>query len=159
MSTYRKMTEENVRSILGFLTSYDSPAKTIRWQDIEEYSKFTRQALQAHPRIKETYQATKSRLSNEKAALKSAKPQLDSVASAKLVEKLYARIAVLENQHELWRRRWYCIAYNIRNQGVQMFDIDKPVPIGAKPLSGKEIRSELGNLRTSLQLCENPRNT
>jgi hypothetical protein len=137
------MTEGDIKQIVAYLASYSSPEQTLRWKDVEQHSKFTRQALQAHSRIKEAYQAAKSRLAGERVSDKKAKPLLDSAASAELVEKLYARIAVLENQQELWRRRWFCIAYNIRNQGIQMFDIDKPVPIGAKQLSAKEIRSEL----------------
>lgn len=140
---YRKITEGDIKQIVNFLASYSSPGNTLRWQDIEGYSKFSRQALQAHSRIKEAYREAKSRLAKEKADKRTAIPQLDSAASAELVEKLYAKIAVLENQHELWRRRWYCIAYHIRQEGIQMFDIDKPVPIGAKHLSAKEVRSEL----------------
>ena len=143
MSSYRKMTDGDIKSILRFLASYDSPEYSLRWRQVEEHSKFTRQALQAHPQIKKAFQDAKSKLLAEKISQKDAKPQLDSAASAELVEKLYARIAVLEHQQELWRRRWFCIAYNIRNQGIQMFDVDKSVPIGAKQLSAKEIRREL----------------
>lgn len=143
MTSYRKMTEGDVKRIVSYLTSYNSPEQMLSWKHVEQYSKFTRQALQAHSRIKEAFQAAKAKLSNEKASEKNAMPLLDSLASAELVKKLYARIALLENQQELWRRRWFCIAYNIRSHGVQMFDIDKPVPIGAKHLSDKEVRAEL----------------
>lgn len=143
MTSYRKMTEGDVKRIVVYIISYNSPEQMLSWKHVEQYSKFTRQALQAHPRIKEAFQAAKSKLANERASEKNVKPLLDSLASPDLVKKLYARIALLENQQELWRRRWFCIAYNIRNQGIQMFDIDKPVPIGAKQLSDKEIRTEL----------------
>jgi len=143
MTSYRKMTESDVKKITSYLISYNSLENVLSWKNVEQYSKFTRQALQAHPRIKEAFQAAKLKLANERASAKNSTPLLDSKATTELVKKLSARIALLENQQELWRRRWFRIAYNIRNQGVQMYDIDKPVPIGIKQLSDKEMRAEL----------------
>jgi len=143
MKSYRRVTEGDIKRILGYLASYNSQEQALTWKHVEQFSKFTRQALQSHSKIKEEFQSAKSRLSLERESKKNAKPLLESLASSDLLEKLYARIALLENQQELWRRRWFCIAYNIRSQGVQMFDIDKPVPIGAKQLADREVRAEL----------------
>lgn len=145
MKSYRRVTEGDIKRIVNYLASYSSPEQALSWKHVEQFSKFTRQALQSHSKIKEEFQSAKSRLTIEREAKKNPKPLLDSLASSDLLEKLYARIALLENQQELWRRRWFCIAYNIRSQGVQMFDIDKPVPIGVKQLSDKEIRAELSH--------------
>lgn len=143
MKSYRRVTEGDIKRIIGYLASYSSQEQALTWKHVEQFSKFTRQALQSHSKIKEEFQSAKSRLSLERESKKNAKPLLEPLASSDLLKKLYARIALLENQQELWRRRWFCIAYNIRSQGVQMFDIDKPVPIGAKQLADREVRSEL----------------
>ena len=143
---YRKMTEGDIGSILLFLENYNPETNVLRWQDVEEHSKFTRQALQAHPRIKEAYLSTKSRLAEARSAKPSATVSL--VMGPEFEEQitaLYKRIEILEHQHELWRRRWYCIAYHIRNEGLQMFNIDKSVPIGSPPMSAKDVRKILEN--------------
>lgn len=139
--SYRKMTEGDIGSILQFLESYTPETNVLRWQDVEEHSKFTRQALNAHPRIKEAYTSAKSRLAatrNNRSA--PAAPVALTPEFEGLIETLYKKIQVLEHQQELWRRRWYRIAFHIRNEGVQMFNIDKPVPIGTPPIPDKEVR-------------------
>jgi hypothetical protein len=143
VKSYRRVTEGDIKRIVDYLASYSSPEQVLSWRHVEQFSKFTRQALQAHPVIKEEFQSAKSRLAIERESRKNPKPPLDTQASSDLIEKLYERITLLEHQQELWRRRWFCIAYNIRREGVQMFDIDKPVPIGAKQLTDREIRAEL----------------
>jgi hypothetical protein len=143
MKSYRRVTEGDIRRIVDYLASYSSPEQVLSWKHVEQFSKFTRQALQAHPMIKEEFQSAKSRLAIEREYRKNAKPVLDTQVSSDLIEKLYEKIKLMEHQHELWRRRWFCIAYNIRREGIQMFDIDKPVSIGAKQLTDREIRAEL----------------
>ena len=142
--SYRKMTDGDIGSILQFLEDYNPEANVLRWQDVEEHSKFTRQALQAHPRIKEAYLSAKSRLAEVRSSKQS--PTATLVMGAGFeeeIKELYRKIETLEHQRELWKRRWYCIAYHIRNAGVQMFDIDKPVPIGSPPMSEKDVRKIL----------------
>lgn len=142
--SYRKMTEGDIGSILRFLEDYNPEANVLRWQDVEEHSKFTRQALQAHPRIKEAYLSAKSRLAEARNTKHSPTASLSLGAEfEEQIKALYKRIEILEHQRELWKRRWYCIAYHIRNAGVQMFNIDKPVPIGSPPMSDKEVRKIL----------------
>lgn len=144
MVSFRKMTDGDITSIILFLENYNPNNNVLRWQDVEEYSKFTRQALHAQPRIKVAYLAAKSRLAEVRNAahLPSAPPAL-APEFEEQIKALYKKIQILEHQHELWRRRWYRIAYNIRKEGVQMFNIDKPVPIGSPPISDKEVRKIL----------------
>lgn len=144
MTSFRKMTEGDISSILQFLESYTPKTNVLRWQDVEEYSKFTRQALHAQPRIKAAYLSAKTRLADARNAKPT--PTTSLVLAPEFEEQikaLYKKIQILEHQHELWRRRWYRIAFHIRNEGVQMFNIDKPVPIGSPPISDKEVRKIL----------------
>ena len=144
MTSFRKMTEGDISSILQFLESYTPKTNVLRWQDVEEHSKFTRQALHAHPRIKEAYLSAKTRLAEARNASPApTKPLALAPEFEEQIKALYKKIQILEHQHELWRRRWYRIAYNIRKEGVQMFNIDKPVPIGSPPISDKEVRKIL----------------
>jgi len=139
--SYRKMTEGDVVAIVEFLESYRSDENVIRWQDVEAFSKFTRQALNAHPKIKAAYRSAKDRLADARQVESSPAPVCGvSAEIAEEMESLRKKIAVLEHQQVLWRRRWYCIAYHIRQQGIQMFNVDRPVPIGSPPLSEKEVR-------------------
>jgi hypothetical protein len=144
MMSYRKMTEGDIGSILQFLESYTPETNVLRWQDVEEHSKFTRQALNAHPRIKEAYSSAKSRLAEARINRSaSTEPVALTPEFEEHIQALYKKIQLLEHQHELWKRRWYRIAFHIRNEGVQIFSIDKPVPIGSPPLSDKEVRKIL----------------
>lgn len=141
---YRKMTEGDIGSILLFLEDYTPETNVLHWKDVEEHSKFTRQTLQAHPRIKEAYLSAKSRLAEARNTKYSATASFALAPEfEEQIKALYKRIETLEHQHELWRRRWYCIAYHIRNAGVQMFNIDKPVPIGSPPMSATDVRKIL----------------
>ena len=139
--SYRKMTEGDVVAIVRFLESYRSDENVIRWQDIEDFSKFTRQALNAHPKIKAAYRSAKDRLAEARQVESSPAPICGvSAELTEEIESLRKKIAMLENQQVLWRRKWYCIAYHIRQQGIQMFNVDKPVPIGSSQLTDKEVR-------------------
>lgn len=158
MMSYRKMTEADIGSILRFLENYSPKANVLRWRDVEEYSKFTRQALQAHPRIKEAYLLSKSRLAEARATKNSvAAPLILAPEFEEHIKSLYKQIEIMQHQHELWRRRWYCIAYHIRNAGVQMFNMDKPVAIGSPPISAKDVRKILENFDQDIPPVANHR--
>lgn len=143
--TYRKMTDADVRRITKFIDECAESVGGLTWKAIEENSKFTRQALQAHALIKESYLQAKQKISEAR------KPKLPeerilTLAAPEVAEeivRLRKRIEILEHREELWRRRWYCIAYHIRKEGVQMSDIDKPVPLGSIPLTAKNVRDTL----------------
>ena len=145
--SYRKMTENDVVAVVKFLEGYRSDENVLRWQDVEVFSKFTRQALNAHPKIKAAYRSAKDRLAEARQVEIAPVATWSSSAEAtEEIESLRKKIAMLENQQVLWKRRWYCIAYHIRQQGIQMFNVDKPVPIGSLPLSDKEVRQILEEL-------------
>lgn len=159
MMSYRKMTEGDIGSILQFLQSYTPETNVLRWQDVEEHSKFTRQALNAHPRIKEAYSSAKSRLAE---ARNNRSAPTNPVALApefeEQIQVLYKKIQMLEHQQELWKRRWYCIAFHIRSEGVQMFNIDKPVPIGSPSIPDKEVRKILETFDQDIPPVANRKN-
>ncbi|KGK23458.1 hypothetical protein [Pseudomonas plecoglossicida] len=138
------MTDRDVQAIVQFLLNYSPESNVLRWQDVEGFSNFTRQALSANTRIKSAYQTAKKRLAESRKVV--VEPVLNYEAPADLLRRIKAledQVEVLENQRALWRRRWYCIAYHIRQQGIQMFNVDKPVPIGSPVLPDKEVRKIL----------------
>ncbi|WP_074758974.1 hypothetical protein [Pseudomonas abietaniphila] len=141
--TYRKMTEGDIRLILAFVQNFEPESNVLRWRDVEAHSNFTRQALQAHPQIKSAFLAAKERLIQKRPENKELDSSSASVPSSEKVRALTEKIALLEHQQEIWRRRWYCIAYHIRQQGIQMFDVDKPVPLGRQALTTKDVRKIL----------------
>lgn len=143
--SYRKMTDHDIKFVVAFIENRADRGNPITWKLIEESSRFTRQALQAHPVIKTAYLKAKQEISDLKEQ-NANKDVLLNVAPSELADEikvLRKRIEVLEQQQVLWRRRWYCIAYHIRNRGIQMSSIDKPVPLGQPPLTMKEINSTL----------------
>lgn len=138
------MADRDVQAIVRFLLDYCPESNVLRWQDVEGFSKFTRQALSANPKIKSAYQAAKKRLAESRKVVVEQVVSYEAPADLlRKIKDLQGQIEVLENQRALWRRRWYCIAYHIRQQGIQMFTVDKPVPIGSPVLPDKEVRKIL----------------
>lgn len=139
------MTDADVRKITKFIDECAESVGGLTWKAVEENSKFTRQALQAHALIKASYLKAKQKISESRKPKSPEEKILDLAAPGVAAEivRLRKKIEMLEHREDLWRRRWYCIAYHIRSQGVQMSDIDKPSPLGATPLTAKQVRGTL----------------
>ena len=98
----------------------------LTWAVLENQFQFSRQSMQAKPAIKAAYDAAKQALSKGNIT---SKEVLD-----KTVDELKAEIAALKIQvnnfqekEQKWKKRWQQIAYHIRQKGIQMSDVDKPV--------------------------------
>lgn len=145
---YRKMNESDVRRVLHYLDA-EVGNDRLTWQMLEEFSGFTRQALQARGDIKGSYDAAKARVRAAKSGLT---PEIEfngSVPDELLDElaELRKKVEVLEFREAAWRRRWYCIAFNVRQQNlVQMVDVDKGVPLSAQGISQKQVHQILDAL-------------
>ena len=82
--------------------------------------------MQAKPQIKAAYDVAKQSLSKGEVT---SKEVLD-----KTVDELNAEVAALkiqisnfEEKEKKWKKRWQQIAYHIRQKGIQVSDVDKPV--------------------------------
>ena len=96
----------------------------LTWKIVVDQFGFSRQSLQAKPQIKAAYDNAKQALSG---GLVKSKKQTESEYESLLVELERTKIE-LENykqKEQLWLRRWQQIAFNIRQKGIQISDIDK----------------------------------
>jgi hypothetical protein len=139
---YRKMSESDVGRVLQFLSSVTADAK-LTWRDVEEFSGFTRQALQARDDIKGAYDVAKKIVRQGKDYRSPGQEiPLPVNTDQALRDELLAlreRVKQLENQEALWNRRWYRIAYNIRQQGIQMVAVDKVIPLESKGMTSRQV--------------------
>ncbi|MCH5530978.1 protein kinase [Pseudomonas syringae pv. syringae] len=135
----RRMSSVDIRLIIHELDCWARGERTgeLSWSLVEEYSGFTRQALNSRPEIKAAF-------GTAKVALKGgiAKTRMDAVAdNASLLaenNRLKAEIALYAAREAGWKARWQRIAYHIRSQGFQMGRIDRPAPDGAKLPSDRD---------------------
>ncbi|WP_213071515.1 protein kinase [Acinetobacter wuhouensis] len=115
-----RITRELNKWAMGYLGS------KLTWAILEERFKFSRQSMQAKPAVKAAYDVAKRSLSKGEIT---SKEVLD-----KTVDELNAEVAALkiqisnfEEKEKKWKKRWQQIAYHIRQKGIQISDIDKPV--------------------------------
>lgn len=142
----RFLSESNVKAVIKYLALLpeDRTVFKVTWGMISDYSGFSRQALQANSDIKKAYLLAKQGFRAR------SKPYLHHRASAKNSKNLInenialrARVEQLEAREVFWKLRWYTVAYNIRQHGLQMERIDRPVPFSGPAMNQKEIQSIL----------------
>lgn len=117
----------------------------LTWAIIEDRFKFSRQALQAKPEIKAAYDVAKQSLSNSLVISKEATEESNLKLQIER-ESLKNQIAMFKEKEEKWKRRWQKIAYHVRQKGIQMSDVDKPVPSEANLPSHTETEKILKEL-------------
>lgn len=139
MSKFKRMSDYESESIVLELNKWAQGmlGSKLTWAILEDKSGFSRQTLQAKPAIKAAYDLAKSSLSGGLAAKKNAALK-DSGALQVENQQLRTEIESWRKKEKLWQLRWQRIAFNIRNSGMQMVNIDRDIPQGAKPLSDKE---------------------
>lgn len=140
----RRMSIADIRSIVRELDCWAKGERTgdLSWGLVEEYSGFTRQALNARPEIKAAFGTAKAGL---KGGL--AKARMDAVAdNASLIaenHRLKTEIGLHIAREAGWKARWQRIAYHIRAKGIQVSHVDRPLPGGAKGPSERDAESIL----------------
>ena len=134
-SKFQRMTERDESRIIRELKKWGlgHHGSKLTWAILEDRFKFSRQSMQAKPAIKAAYDVAKQALSKGSVTPKEV---LDET-----IEELKAEIAALriqinnfQEKEQKWKKRWQQIAYHIRQRGIQMIDVDKPVhPEAALP--------------------------
>jgi hypothetical protein len=124
---FRRMADTDVRSIIADLDRWAAGelGSKLTWAILEERSGFSRQSLQAKAEIKAAYDYAKKSLSG--GLIKSreqATQENDELQNE--VQRLRLEIAEYKRRENLWRERWQRIAFNIRQKGIQIHDIDQP---------------------------------
>ena len=127
-SKFQRMTEQDEARITRELNKWAMGylGSKLTWAILEERFKFSRQSMQAKPAVKAAYDVAKRSLSKGEIT---SKEVLD-----KTVDELNAEVAALkiqisnfEEKEKKWKKRWQQIAYHIRQKGIQVSDVDKPV--------------------------------
>ena len=126
MSKFRHISNEDITSIVRELDKWamGELGSKLTWQILVDKFGFSRQALQAKSEVKAAYNNAKQALSG---GLVKSKKQTEDEYQKVLIELERTKIE-LENykqKEQLWLRRWQQIAFNIRQKGIQISDIDK----------------------------------
>jgi len=126
MSKFRHISNEDITSIVRELDKWamGELGSKLTWQILVDKFGFSRQALQAKSEVKAAYDNAKQALSG---GLVKSKKQTEDEYQKVLIELERTKIE-LENykqKEQLWLRRWQQIAFNIRQKGIQISDIDK----------------------------------
>lgn len=110
----------------------------LTWETLENRFGFSRQSLQAKPEIKAAYTQAKNALSG--GLVKSRKAVSEEMVSlTRDIERQKILINEFQKRETLWKQRWQRIAYHIRQKGIQMYEVDKPVSGTFKSLSEREV--------------------
>lgn len=126
MSKFRHISNEDITSIVRELDKWamGELGSKLTWQILVDKFGFSRQALQGKSEVKAAYDNAKQALSG---GLVKSKKQTEDEYQKVLIELERTKIE-LENykqKEQLWLRRWQQIAFNIRQKGIQISDIDK----------------------------------
>ena len=125
---FQRMTELDEARIIRELNKWAMGhfGSRLTWSILEDRFKFSRQAMQAKPAIKAAYDVAKQSLSKGEVT---SKEVLDkTVEELKTeIESLKMQLSSFQEKEMKWKKRWQQIAYHIRQKGIQVSDVDKPV--------------------------------
>ena len=125
---FQRMTEQDEARIIRELNKwamghFDSKLSRAI---LEDRFKFSRQSMQAKPAIKAAYDVAKQSLSKGEVTSKEVLDKTVYELKAE-IEALKIQISSFQEKELKWKKRWQQIAYHIRQKGVQMIDVDKPI--------------------------------
>ncbi|QKE61872.1 hypothetical protein HNE05_00295 [Aquipseudomonas campi] len=142
----KRISNRDVQRVVKFLAALPDNRKIFKvtWAMIAEYAGLSRQSLQANAEIKKAYHLAKQAFvarSNSRLRKRSSNKGCQDLINENVA--LQARIAELEKRDSFWRVRWYTIAYNVRQHGLQMERIDRVVPFTGEAMKQQEIQKIL----------------
>ena len=125
---FQRMTEQDEARIIRELNKWAMGylGSKLTWAILEERFKFSRQSMQAKPAIKAAYDVAKQSLSKGEVTSKEVLDKTVYELKAE-IEALKIQISSFQEKELKWKKRWQQIAYHIRQKGVQMIDVDKPI--------------------------------
>ncbi|CZZ76248.1 protein kinase [Enterobacter hormaechei subsp. xiangfangensis] len=130
---FRRMSDSDINMIVADLDRWamgELGAK-FTWALLEERFGYSRQSLQAKPRIKAAYDIAKQALSGDLAKTKQFTFKEVGELQMELV-RLKAELDIYKLKEEKWLRKWQQIAFHVRQKGLQMSSIDKALPDDAE---------------------------
>ncbi|WP_262477841.1 protein kinase [Acinetobacter variabilis] len=127
-SKFQRMTEQDEARITRELNKWAMGylGSKLTWAILEERFKFSRQAMQAKPAIKAAYDVAKQSLSKGKVTSKEDLGKTVEELKTE-IESLKMQLSSFQEKEMKWKKRWQQIAYHIRQKGIQVSDVDKPV--------------------------------
>ena len=134
-SKFQRMTEQDEARITRELNKWAMGylGSKLTWAILEERFKFSRQSMQAKPAVKAAYDVAKRSLSKGEITSKEVLDKtVDELKTE--IESLKIQLHAFQEKELKWKQRWQQIAYHIRQKGIQVCDVDKPVhPEAALP--------------------------
>lgn len=126
---FRRMSDSDVRLIVADLDRWAAGqlGSKLTWAVLEERFGFSRQSLQAKPEIKAAYDFAKKSLAGGLVVSRDQAGK-DIGFLQREVQRLELEVAEHKRRETLWKERWQRIAFNIRQKGVQIHQIDCDLP-------------------------------
>lgn len=130
--TYRRMSDSDQQAIIKYVSDLaESKGEVLSWKLLEKKFGFTRQAMQAKPRVKFAFQNAKEAIRNEGKVSR----RIGALSHEELIKKvevLEGYVKLLEEREAKWKQRWQRIAYNLRKKGLQVVEVDSSPERGAE---------------------------
>lgn len=144
VTRFRRISESDVKTIVSELDKWalGQLGAKLTWGILEERFKFSRQSLQARSEIKAAYDAAKLALSGGLVTTKeqTSKENVDLQCE---LNRARQELAEFRRKEDLWRLRWQRIAFHVRQRGIQVDAVDRPIPNGENPPSEREVANIL----------------
>ena len=133
------MSKSDIKSIISDLDRWalGQLGPKLTWAILEERFGFSRQSLQAKSEIKAAYDNAKKSLSG---GLVKTKEQTTKENEELLCElqRLKGELEKYKSKELKWKKRWQRIAFHIRQKGIQVQNVDKPIEDGGDTPSERE---------------------
>jgi len=129
---HRRMSASDIKTIILDLDRWAMGqfGMKLTWAILEERFGFSRQSLQDKSGIKAAYDNAKQALSG--GLVKSREQAVEESEELSFeLKRLEIEVAEFKRKELLWQKRWQRIAFHIRQKGMQVHDIDQPIPNGA----------------------------
>ena len=125
---FQRMTELDEARIIRELNKWAMGhfGSKLTWAILEDRFKFSRQSMQAKPAVKAAYDVAKQSLSKGKVTSKEDLGKTVEELKTE-IESLKMQLSSFQEKEMKWKKRWQQIAYHIRQKGIQVSDVDKPV--------------------------------
>ena len=125
-SKFARLSDEDKARIIDQLDRWGRGEieQKLTWKALEDRSGFSRQSLSSHDDIKHAKLAAEIALKNLPNAKQATAEEVQRLKNQ--VEALQQQVADHERRERLWRERWQRIAFNVRQKGMQMHQIDAP---------------------------------
>lgn len=125
------MSDSDIKSIIAVLDRWamGELGTKLTWAILEKDVGFSRQSLQSKSEIKAAYDNAKEALRGGLVKTK----EMTSKENDELIceqKRLKIELEDFKRKEILWMQRWQRIAFHIRQNGILVGDVDKPIPDG-----------------------------